>query len=76
MPRPLDGLSNDDQVIVWHQMLNDAGLSANHSLVFARTFDMHFNYYLGYPDGDPRVLTQTLPQIGRWLEATTPPPLQ
>ena len=76
MPQPLDGLSNEDQYTVWHQMLDNAGLSANHSLTFARTFDLHFNYYLGYPDEDPHVLTQNLPQTGRWLEATTPPPIQ
>ena len=76
MPRPLDGISSDQTYTVWHQMLDQAGLSANHSARFASIFDRNFVYYLGYPTDDPHVLTQTLPQIGRWLEATKPLPIQ
>jgi len=75
MPRLLDGLSNADSYTVWHQMLDQAGLSTNHSARFASIFDSNFSYYLGYPTDDPRVLTQSLPQSGRWLEATKPLPI-
>ena len=76
MPRPLDGLSNEQRYTAWHQMLDQAGLSTNHSQRFASIFDRNFVYYLGYPTDDPHVLTQSLPQIGRWLEATKPLPIQ
>jgi len=70
VPRPLDGLSTADAYTVWHSMLDSAGLSTSHSARFASTFDRNFVYYLGHPTDDPHVLTQTLPQTGRWLEAT------
>jgi hypothetical protein len=76
MPRPLDGLTNEQAYPAWQAMLQQAGLSASHSARFASIFDRNFGYYLGYPIDDPRLLTQSLPQLGRWLEPTTPLPIQ
>ena len=76
MPRPLDGLSNEASYTAWHRMLDNAGLSTNHSARFASIFDRNFIYYLGYPLDDPHVLTQSLPQTARWLEPTRALPIQ
>jgi len=76
MPKALEGLSNEDAYVAWHQMLDNAGLSTNHSARFASMFDRNFSYYLGYAIDDPTVLTQSLLGSGRWLEATKPLPIQ
>ena len=76
MPRPLDGLPNDQATAAWQTMEQQAGLSTNHSMRFASIFDRNFVYYLGYPTDNPHLLTQSLPSLGRWLEPTKPLPIQ
>jgi hypothetical protein len=76
MPRELDTLPSEERTAVWRGILERAGLWSDYPLTFARTIEMNFVYYLGYANGDPRVLTQILPQTARWLEATTPPPIE
>ena len=76
MPSTLDPLPADQRYNAWHTMVDQAGLAANHSARFASVFDRSFVYYLGHPTDDPHVLTQVLPQTGRWLEPTRPLPVQ
>src|SRR5262245_45119181 len=75
-PAQLEGLTGDQVYVTWHRMLDQAGLSQNHSVLFAWLFDAAFNAYLAHRTDDPRVLTQTLPLSGRWLEATRALPIQ
>ena len=76
MPRALDGLSNEQVYDAWQAILEQAGLSTNHSGRFAGLFQQNFGYYLAYPTDDPHLLTQGLPGAGRWLEPMAPPPIE
>jgi len=76
MPVPLDGLDNEKANVAWGSLLDAAGLNTNHSIRFANAFGLAFSYYLGHPTSDPLVLSQSLPQTARWLEATRPLPVQ
>ena len=75
MPRALDGLPDEQIYPTWQALLDQAGLSTNHSERFARTFGVNFSYSFGYPTDDPKVLAETLPGLGRWIEPTTQPPI-
>jgi hypothetical protein len=77
MPRALEGLPDEQSYPAWLAMLQQAGLSTNHSERFARIFAANFGgFYLGYSVDDPHLLTESLPGVGRWQEATTPLPIE
>ena len=76
IPRALDALSNEELYPAWQAMVQEAGLSTNHSERFARAFDQNFWGYLGYASADPHLLAQSLPELGRWQEPDRPLPIQ